>query len=125
VCQDNGVANVGLTNTLESLNETGPVVQFFTIGIDPSTLAANNVLTLSINEGGDGGDGWAIDFLTVGVSTQSATIPEPSALIIWSLLIPLLVAASRRSVRSSRYGNRPAVTSPMALATDSLRESRG
>ena len=81
----NGVTDAVLTSTLNSLNQTGPVTQFFTIGLDPSTLVANDVLTLSINEGGDGGDGWAIDFLTVGVSTQSI-VPEPSTFIAWSLL---------------------------------------
>jgi hypothetical protein len=38
------------------------------------------VLTLSIDQGGDGGDGWALDYLTVGVTTQqtpTSTVPEP------------------------------------------------
>jgi hypothetical protein len=30
------------------------------------------VLTLTIDDGGDGGDGWAIDFLTVAVTTSEA-----------------------------------------------------
>lgn len=78
----NGTTAVGLTAELDSLNETGPVVQFFTIGISPSLLLDTNVMTLSINEGGDGGDGYAIDFLTIGVTTQS--VPEPSSLILLS-----------------------------------------
>ncbi len=67
----NGIVDTALTNKLESFDETGPKVHFFTIGIDPSTLQSTNTLTLTIDEGGDGGDGWAIDFLTVGVNTTS------------------------------------------------------
>jgi hypothetical protein len=86
----NGVVNTALTNELNSLNETGPVVHFFTIGISPSVLASNNVLTLSIDEGGDGGDGWAIDFLTIGV-TPTAAVPEPSAAMLCGLAASLVV----------------------------------
>ncbi len=71
--QINGVINTALTDQLNALDQTGPVVQFFTIGIDPATLAANNILTLSIDEAGDGGDGWAVDFLTVGVVTSTTS----------------------------------------------------
>jgi PEP-CTERM motif len=76
----NGTTDAGLSSELNSLNETGPVVRFFTIGIDPSLLSGSQVLTLSINEGGTGGDGYAIDFLTVGVTLQS--VPEPSSLVL-------------------------------------------
>lgn len=69
----NGFADAALTATLNSLDQSGPVVQFFTIGVDVGLLTANHVLTLSIDQGGDGGDGWAVDFLTVGVTT----VPEP------------------------------------------------
>jgi hypothetical protein len=65
----NGVTNAALTSALNGLNQTGPYEQFITLGIDPATLPANHVLTLSIDEGGNGGDGWAVDFLTVGVTT--------------------------------------------------------
>jgi hypothetical protein len=79
----NGTTDTALTNKLNSLNETGPVVHFFTIGIDPSSLSPTNVLTLRINEGGDGGDGWATDFFTVGVTTSSAAVtPEPASLTL-------------------------------------------
>ncbi len=78
----NGVTNTALTSELNSFNETGPVVNFFTIGIAPSQLASSNVLTLSINEGGTGGDGWAIDFLTIGVTTTAAAVPEPTSLVM-------------------------------------------
>src|SRR4030095_9043491 len=55
--------------TINSLLQTGPVVQFLSIGLDPASLDVSNVLTLTIDERGDGGDGWAVDFLTVGVQT--------------------------------------------------------
>ena len=74
----NGTTEQTLTNSLNGINETGPLVQYLTIGIDPSRLLASNVLTLSINENGDGSDGWAVDFLTIGVTT--VPVPEPSSL---------------------------------------------
>jgi hypothetical protein len=89
--QVNGITDAALTAKLNSLNETGPVVHFFTIGIDPALLSATNILNLSINEGGDGGDGWAVDFLTIGVTTVPAgpsappTVPEPSSLALLAL----------------------------------------
>jgi len=64
-----GTVDAALTAELNSLNETGPVVHFFTIGLNPSVDTGSHILTLSIDEGGDGGDGWAVDFLTVGVTT--------------------------------------------------------
>jgi hypothetical protein len=59
----NGIANAPLSTQLNSFNETGPVVQFFTIGLDPATDNASHILTLSIDEGGDGGDGLCRGFL--------------------------------------------------------------
>jgi hypothetical protein len=76
----NGSTDAGLTTKLESLNLSGPEVHFFTIGIDPSTPLPSDVLTLSIDEGGDGSDGYAIDFLTVGVTTTATGVPEPGSL---------------------------------------------
>jgi PEP-CTERM motif len=76
----NGVTDVALTNTLNGLNDAGPTEQFFTIGISTSALLSNNILTLTIDEGGDGGDGWAIDFLTIGVTTSA--VPEPSTVLL-------------------------------------------
>jgi uncharacterized repeat protein (TIGR03803 family) len=73
----NGVTNAALTTAINNLNETGPYEQFLTIGIDPAALQTNNILILSIDEGGNGGDGWAIDFLTVGVTTASNTAAFP------------------------------------------------
>ena len=43
----NGVVNTALTNELNSLNESGPVAQFFTIGLAPSIDTGNHILTLS------------------------------------------------------------------------------
>jgi hypothetical protein len=93
----NGVADPALTTLAESLNETGPTVQFVTIGISPSILALNNVLTVSIDEGGDGGDGYAIDFATVGVTTSQSTVPEPGPLGLIAIGGGLVLIAARRS----------------------------
>lgn len=68
----NGATNAALTSAINGLNQTGPYEQFLSIGIDPAVLQANHILTLSIDEGGNGGDGWAVDFLTVGVTTAQA-----------------------------------------------------
>jgi len=90
----NGTPDAALTAELDSLNETGPVVHFFSIGIDPATLMSDNTLTLSIDEGGNGGDGWAVDFLTVGVTTTSA--PEPASLGLVAMAGCLLARRSRQ-----------------------------
>ncbi len=90
----NGTTDVALTNEINSLNQTGPVVQFFTIGVDPSILLGTHVLTLTISEGGTGGDGYAIDFLTLGVTTQS--VPEPSSLILFGAGTMAVVACGLR-----------------------------
>lgn len=88
----NGSAHAALTNQLNTLNQTGPVTQFFTIGLDPASLDPSHTLALEIDLGGDGGDGWAIDFLTVGVSTSP--IPEPATLGMMSLIF--MAITSRR-----------------------------
>jgi hypothetical protein len=75
----NGVSNATLTSKLNSLDQTGPKVQFFSIGIDPDDLETNDILTLSVNQGGTGGDGWAIDFLTIGLTTE---VPEPATICL-------------------------------------------
>jgi hypothetical protein len=72
----NGVPNASLITLVESVNQTGPIVRYHTIGLDPSILSPSDVLTLSFDEGGDGGDGYALDFLTVGITT----VPLPSTL---------------------------------------------
>ena len=88
----NGVVHAALTSTLNTIDQGGPVTQFFTIGISPSDLLPSHLLTLSIDEAGDGGDGWAIDFLTVGI----ATIPEPAALTSLVIGVCALIAFGRR-----------------------------
>jgi hypothetical protein len=90
----NGVPNASLTSLVNSINETGPIVYYETIGLAPSILSSSNVLTLSIDEGGDGGDGYALDFLTVGVTT----VPLPSSLAMGLVGIGVLsvVVARRR-----------------------------
>jgi hypothetical protein len=91
----NGVVNAALTNLLNSVDLTGPTVRFVTLGLDPAIDTGTHILTVSIDQGGNGGDGWAIDFLTVGVTTSVAGVPEPSTLLlVGSGLIGLL--ASRR-----------------------------
>lgn len=61
-------------------------------------MTSDRVLKLSIDEGGDGGDGYAVDFLTVGVT--SAPVPEASTTVSLGLLLALgfggLLVASRR-----------------------------
>ncbi len=96
----NGVADAALTTELESLDESGPVVQFLTIGLDPSLDNADHIVTLSIDEGGDGGDGWAVDFLTLGVETTAAT-PEPGSAATALIGIFALFAGLRRSTRKT------------------------
>jgi hypothetical protein len=91
----NGASDPSLTNKLESLNESGPVVHFFTIGLDPALDNASHTLTVSINEGGDGGDGWAVDFLTLGVQTTT-TVPEPSGLLMTGMFTVILITLRLR-----------------------------
>ena len=69
----NDTVDKALTDELNKLDLTGPQTQFFTIGIDPAVLNPNEVLKLTIDEGGNGGDGWAIDFLTIGLTTGAET----------------------------------------------------
>ena len=98
----NGVADPALVTELESLNLGGPVVQFFTIGINPALDSGSHILTLSIDEGGDGGDGWAVDFLTIGATTGPAgATPEPSSLVLGflGLCVAYLAARSSRKMR--------------------------
>lgn len=97
----NGVASPDLTNKLNSLLETGPATHFFTFGVDPSLLTGSKVLTLSIDEGGNGGDGWAVDFLTVGIT--SAPVPEASTTASFGFLLALglgglMIAGKRRKM---------------------------
>jgi hypothetical protein len=92
----NGVADAPLTATLNGIDLGGPVAQFFTIGVDPSVLLPTHFLTVTIDNLGDGGDGWSVDFLTVGVTT----VPEPASAGCAGLL--LFGLANRRQWRSTR-----------------------
>jgi hypothetical protein len=82
----NGQPNDALTRELNTIDETGPDTRYLSVGIDPAILTPNHILTVAIDEGGDGGDGFAFDFLTVGVTTSAggsapaayAASPHPS-----------------------------------------------
>jgi hypothetical protein len=91
----NGVAQPAIVSALEALNQTGPYEQFLSVGLDPSLFANTSTFTLSIDEGGDGGDGFAVDFLTVGVTTSAVTtVPLPNSAAMGGLgLIGLTAAA--------------------------------
>jgi hypothetical protein len=92
----NGVAVAGLTALLNQLNQTGPLTRFVSFGVDASLLSSSNVLTLTIDQGGNGGDGWAVDFLTVGVGTASTVIPEPATVALVGAGLVAVGAAARR-----------------------------
>ena len=70
---------------MNNLDQGGPVVRFFTIGLAPSLDNLAHTLTVSIDNGGDGGDGWAVDFLTLGVTRQPSAIPEPATLALFGV----------------------------------------
>jgi hypothetical protein len=97
VARINGVIDANLTSVLNSLNLGGPSARFLSVGLDPSALGADHVLTLSIDEGGDGGDGWAIDFLTVGVTSAANVTPLPTTATAAMSLLGLV--ALRRRLR--------------------------
>ncbi|HUT13240.1 MAG TPA: PEP-CTERM sorting domain-containing protein [Thermoguttaceae bacterium] len=78
----NGLPNQALSDHLNSLSLQGAKVQFHSIGLDPGVLTPDHVLTLAIDQGNFGGDGWAIDYLSVGVTTEP--VPEPAG---WLLLL--------------------------------------
>jgi hypothetical protein len=94
----NGGAAPDLTAKLNSLNLSGPTMHFFTIGLDMGAVTLNHVLTLTIDNLGDGGDGWAVDFLTVGVTTAAVTpTPEPATFLLMGAgLIGIARLARRR-----------------------------
>lgn len=91
----NGVVDTQLSAILNSLNQTGPVTQFFTYGLDPALLNSSHILNLKIEEGGDGGDGFAVDFLTLGGKPQQA-VPEPFSMVALGGLA-LGIARKRRN----------------------------
>lgn len=87
----NGLVDAALTTQLQALDQGGPMVRFFTIGLDPAVDPGNHILTLSINQGGDGGDGWAVDYLTIGATTTA--VPEPTTIAMLALGLAGLAAA--------------------------------
>jgi subtilase family serine protease len=116
IAKINGVTNDALTSKLNSLRQTGPITQFFTIGIDPRQLTANHILTLSIDSAGDGGDGWAIDFLTIGVQTSRYEVYESSTKLIDSQSFISLGAAGLGGVVAEKtFTVRNISDSPLTL----------
>ncbi len=101
----NGVESTELESVMNKVVLTDPSSQFYTFGIDPSLLGSSGILNLSIDEGGDGGDGYAVDFLTVGVTTSGApaAVPEASTTVSFGLLLMLglggIAVARKRSLR--------------------------
>lgn len=93
----NGASHAGLAAVLNGLDQGGPQARFFTIGLDPALLGPDNVLTLAIDQGGNGGDGWAVDYLTVGVTT--APVPVPAAAWLFASALAGLGAARRGKPR--------------------------
>ena len=86
----NGVESTQIENALNGTVLTDPSTKFYTFGIDPSLLNSSNVLNLSIDEKGDGGDGYAVDFLTVGIPSETpAAVPEASTNISFGVLLAL------------------------------------
>jgi hypothetical protein len=112
----NGHDFAPLSSLASSLNQTGPFVRFYSIGIDPALLTTNNILTFTIDQGGDGGDGWAVDFLTVGVTTGTACYPNCDS----STAAPILnvndfICFQTRFANGDSYANCDNSTSPPIL----------
>ncbi len=95
----NGIVDAALSNQLNALNLSSPAVQFLTVGINKSVLTPSNVLSLTIDRGGPGGDGWAVDFTTVGVTTSTQAVPEPGTLCVLGFGLAGLALRSRRRSR--------------------------
>jgi hypothetical protein len=93
----NGNADSTLAGLLNGVDQTGPVTQFLSFGVPLSYLDPSHVLTVSIDQAGDGGDGWAIDFATTGVTT--AVVPEPGEWAAMAAAGLLGFAAWRRARR--------------------------
>ena len=99
----NGAESTEIENALNGAVLSDPSTKFYTFGIDPSLLNGSDILNLSIDEKGDGGDGYAVDFLTVGVTP--AAVPEASTTVSLGVLLALglggmALAARKRSLRS-------------------------
>ena len=99
----NGTTNAALTDALNGLSQTGPFTQFLTVGVNTAQLTNNNTLTLSINGLGDGGDGWAVDYLTVGLTFAPVTnVPEPGTVALVSASALSGAAFLRRRKRAAK-----------------------
>lgn len=104
----NGVESAGFEKVLNTPVLTDPSSQFFTFGVDRSLLSPSGILNLSIDEGGDGGDGYAVDFLTVGVTAGAvpAAVPEASTTVSFGLLLlfglgGVVIAAKKKSAAAA------------------------
>lgn len=72
----NNQIDVPLSRQLNSLEMSAQDTQFFAIGIDPQLLLPDDTLTLKIDASGSSNPlAWAIDFLTIGVTTAPAPTP--------------------------------------------------
>jgi hypothetical protein len=96
----NGIPITALDNAFMSDDMEIPSVNagyehFWSVGL--STAPLPGAMTLSINEGGDGGDGWAVDFVTVGV-----TVPEPTGALLATAGTLLLCARRSRARLAGR-----------------------
>ena len=99
----NGTEWEPFSAALNSIDTGGPLVQFRTIGL-PTSSYEPNVLTIGINNGGTGGDAWAIDFLTLGFTTESlpgAVAPEPVSLVLLGTGLAGVAAVRQRKRRTA------------------------
>lgn len=81
----NGSASAftNITGVVNGLDQAGQAGQFLSFGVPLDVLALNpsaNTLNFTIDQG-VGGDGFAVDFLTVGVTP----VPEPAGLLLVGL----------------------------------------
>jgi len=76
----NNQIDVPLSRYINSVELGAHATQFFAIGVDPQLLLPNNTLTLKIDSTGSQNPlAWAIDFLTIGVTTSPAPAAQPSS----------------------------------------------
>ncbi len=92
----NGVIDLDLTILLNAVDQGGPITYFISYGVSPGLLTPDNKLVLSIDQGGNGGDGWAIDFATIGITA----VPEPSE---WTALVGLTLLAGAIARRLAKH----------------------